>query len=280
MKKVAHKIYEGALLEEKDMLPRQQEDPFLLYNDLLDLRKPLKFERLFGNHIEHFEDKSILELQWQRATNAARKSAPGTGRVFLHTSTAISNHVMRSGKHYVTFTCSDLYLPDAGVLWFGIVRPLNRYNPCYNLSRFTPFCGDVVNELRRLKCPEWGDSNIHSCVYKVKTGQCQSTDWKRNENDWGGECFKTESWEGIQSLERSGKIGLLLDYDKGTLTVYKNEIKLGVMKEGLSGAYSWMVSVGSRPGFAEPDSKLRIKIERSPLPQEAASALGKRLRTE
>ena len=278
MKKIAHKIYESASLEEKDGLPNhQQEDPFILYSALLDLRKPLKFDRLLGKNIEHFEDKSIIKSQPLEGFFVL-KVAPGTGRVFK-ASTAISNHVMRSGKHYVIFTCSDLSLEQNSLLWFGIVRPLNQI--IVKRSMFTPFCGDCINNLRQLKCPEWGDSNIHACVYKATDGHCQSTDWEtrddsRIEPGTGRlQFFKTDTWEGMQGIpfEGKSKIGLLLDCDRGTLTVYKNDIKLGVMKSGLSGAYCWMVSAGE-------SSKAKIKIERGPLPQEALSTLGKRERTE
>ena len=42
-----------------------------------------------------------------------------------------------------------------------------------------------------------------------------------------------------------GTIGLLLDLDEGTLTVYKNGRRLGVMKDGLSGEYCWYTSIYS-----------------------------------
>jgi len=38
-------------------------------------------------------------------------------------------------------------------------------------------------------------------------------------------------------------IGMLLNLEEGTLTVYKNNRRLGVMKDGLSGLYCWYTSV-------------------------------------
>ena len=35
---------------------------------------------------------------------------------------------------------------------------------------------------------------------------------------------------------------MLLNLDEGTLTVYKNNRRLGVMKDGLSESYCWYVS--------------------------------------
>ena len=52
------------------------------------------------------------------------------------------------------------------------------------------------------------------------------------------------NWEGMQGAEEEGdRIGLLLDLDQGTMTVYKNDERLGVMATGLSGEYSWAVSL-------------------------------------
>ena len=49
----------------------------------------------------------------------------------------------------------------------------------------------------------------------------------------------------MRDMEADGTIGLLLDLDKGNLTVYMNNSKLGVMKEGLSGEYSWFASISN-----------------------------------
>jgi hypothetical protein len=52
------------------------------------------------------------------------------------------------------------------------------------------------------------------------------------------------SWEGMQrTMEQGDRIGMLLDLDQGTMTVYKNDELLGVMATGLSGEYSWAVSL-------------------------------------
>ena len=44
-------------------------------------------------------------------------------------------------------------------------------------------------------------------------------------------------------MVREGSIGLMLDLGEGTLSVYKNGRRLGVMGEGLDGEYCWFVSV-------------------------------------
>ena len=70
---------------------------------------------------------------------------------------------------------------------------------------------------------------------------------------------------------------LLLDYEEGTLTMFKNDIKLGVIKEGISGAYSWMVTVGD--WFHESSSASDgIKIERGPPPAGDETAIEPRVK--
>jgi hypothetical protein len=52
-------------------------------------------------------------------------------------------------------------------------------------------------------------------------------------------------WEGKQdAMEEGDRIGMLLDLDQGSMTVYKNDERLGVMETGgLSEEYSWAVSM-------------------------------------
>ena len=42
-------------------------------------------------------------------------------------------------------------------------------------------------------------------------------------------------------MEEGTRIGMLLGLDQGSMTVYKNDERLGVMATGLSGEYSWAV---------------------------------------
>ena len=51
--------------------------------------------------------------------------------------------------------------------------------------------------------------------------------------------------EGLESYDSrvKPKVGLLLDLNEGTLTAYNNGRRLGVMKNGLSGVYSWSIQV-------------------------------------
>ena len=48
----------------------------------------------------------------------------------------------------------------------------------------------------------------------------------------------------MEEMQETGEIAMLLDYVAGTLTIYKNNRRLGIVQEGLTGEYSWMVSLG------------------------------------
>ena len=47
----------------------------------------------------------------------------------------------------------------------------------------------------------------------------------------------------MESISSGDEIGMLLDLDEGTLSVYKNGRKLGVVEKGLAGPYCWVVSL-------------------------------------
>ena len=75
-------------------------------------------------------------------------------------------------------------------------------------------------------------------------------------------------WEGVQSMEQGDRIGMLLDFDQGSMTVWKNDVKLGVTQaaaaaaaEGLSGPLCWGVLMRSA-----------AHIESSPTEEELAAA--------
>ena len=68
-------------------------------------------------------------------------------------------------------------------------------------------------------------------------------------------------WEGMQGASEGDRIGMLLDLDQGSMTVWKNGEKLGVMvAEGLSGPLCWAVSMYGQ-GYS-------ARIESVAMPQE------------
>jgi hypothetical protein len=60
-----------------------------------------------------------------------------------------------------------------------------------------------------------------------------------------GSCYPDgHDWDGMQNAQAEGdRVGLLLDLDQGSMTVYKNDERLGVMATSLSGEYSWAVTL-------------------------------------
>ena len=79
-------------------------------------------------------------------------------------------------------------------------------------------------------------------------------------NTGGGRRFPALSdWEGMQSSKQGDRIVMLLDLDQGSMTVWKNDERLGVMQaEGLRGPLCWAVEF-----FTQGES---ARIETAPAP--------------
>eukprot|EP01043_Picozoa_sp_COSAG02_P079420 COSAG02_NODE_18364_length_943_cov_1.696682_1_plen_163_part_01 len=78
-----------------------------------------------------------------------------------------------------------------------------------------------------------------------------------------------QKWEGMQHAREQGtRIGMLLDLDQGSMTVWKNGEQLGVMQSaGLSGPLCWAVSLprGATLTIEEVDEK-SARIESALVP--------------
>ena len=112
----------------------------------------------------------------------------------------------------------------------------------------------VAEKLRSQRTEKWGDSNVHCCTCYCGSGYRRWADWD-NAKD-------SPQWQGHEGLEGSGTIGLLLDFGEGTLSVFKNGRRLGVMKDGLGGEYSWFVSFST----VAVGSSCTIKISKGLVP--------------
>ena len=195
------------------------------------MRSPLYFEQLIGSadEIRYSQpgDKSIISLRSHGS----------------HHATAISNQEMRAGRHYVTFHVTGVQgriYPE-----FGVIRPIKDWDK-KGLHNFDPLCYEShLHKYRKLllaeKTDEWGD-DLHICSYHSDEGKCSCANWndddQDDDDDWDG-----DEWEGMEPADivNNLAVGLLLDLDAGTLSVFKDGRKLGVMKEGLAGAYCWFV---------------------------------------
>ena len=64
----------------------------------------------------------------------------------------------------------------------------------------------------------------------------------------GTRCPGFSNWEGMQGArEQDDRIGMLLDLNQGSMIVWKNDVKLGVMQaEGLNGPFCWAAKTFER----------------------------------
>jgi hypothetical protein len=80
-------------------------------------------------------------------------------------------------------------------------------------------------------------------------------------------------WEGRQDALEGDRIGVLLDLDQGSMTVYKNDKRLGVMATGLSSEYCWAVTLMNSGNSADRSCSARIESANIP-PAPSADELG------
>ena len=149
---------------------------------------------------------------------------------------------MRSGRHFSIFTQDG----DASI---GIVRPVQINRSDFGdieLEEFTPSMSRLWGYLRGKRTERWGASNVQCC--NTASGRIYWYDWRNYQQN-----------RGIVGLQRGAPIiGLLLDLDEGTLSLYQNGQMLATLKDGLSGEYCWYLAVingvsvtierGSAPG--------------------------------
>ncbi|EJK66423.1 hypothetical protein THAOC_12665 [Thalassiosira oceanica] len=219
---------ESATDEEGSRLPKyDNESDVGLLRALEQLRQPLCFDELVGRRFGPQE-------------HPARVTYTGCNYFY---STALSGHVMRGGRSFVEF---EIKGERSSYISLGVIRPVSLtdgidleadwrgiVDPVFASSSYKP---TVAEKLRSQRTARWGESNVHCCAYYSSSGHCLWTDWDTEEDD--------EEWQGQERLGRSGTIGLLLDLDEGTLSVFRNGRRLGAMKGGLGGEYCWFMTVG------------------------------------
>ena len=231
MNEAAHQRFrQSATDEERDWLPKYGDESDIgLYRALESLRQPLCFDALVG-------------YGFSRQENPARFTRSSYRRSW---STAMSGHAMRGGRHFVEFSiASTSRMP---LVFLGVIRPVSltdgidleddwggHVNPMLVSSNYK---SAVAEKLRSHRTSKWGGSIVQCCTYYCGNGHCNWTDWNNDEITFG--------WQGSEGLEESGTIGLLLDLNEGTLSVFKNDRLLGEMKNGLDGEYCWFVTTAS-----------------------------------
>ena len=172
----------------------------------------LEFDVLLGRYIEH--------------RNVEKTKVLGTGD---HSVAVSSGCVMRSGMHYAEF---QIY----GDPFIGVVRPMPDLDAGAYSERFTFFLRRSFPDFLTQRSADWGNGNVHVCEYYCGDGDMRWNDWSGADQEW-------EQWEGMEPCHSGDTLGMLLNLDDETLTVYKNNRRLGLTKDGLSGAYCWYANV-------------------------------------
>ena len=221
---------QSATDEERGCLPKYGDESDIgLCRALEQLRQPLRFDELAGYGFGPQENPASVT------------------HIYLDEwCTALSgHHVMRGGRHFVQFTVT-LNEEDA-CFNMGVIRPVSLANGIDLLADWEGIVNPVTvsssrkpslaAKLRSQRTTRWGDSEVHCCAYRCDYGYRSLTNWETPSD--------VSEWQGHEELTGNGTIGLLLDLDAGTLSVFKNGRRLGVMKDGLSGEYVWFVSVFS-----------------------------------
>jgi len=213
------------------------------YHYLQLLKAPLTFDQLVGGavymiSIENEGDKSCV------TTNVPGNSTTGYWGI------ALSNNILRAGKHYVTF---DLTMGNEGTFWLGVMRP----GQANQNARGAPIFPEFFHNFSRYMVHGEDNNDVQCCMYNIYSGFCHFGDW--------GDSNHSESrrdWEGMETMRSDCEIGMILDLDEGTLSAYKNGRFLGVMKRGLAGPYCWVASIYK----GEVGKSSRVTIKRGSIP--------------
>ena len=151
---------------------------------------------------------------------------------------------MRAGRHYAEFSYGTESKEEGQESAFGVVRSE------WSFDGFKSAGAEHTDYAPTFACHGKGN-----CFY--------TTEGKLYPNPDTADGFAGSSdWPGSQSAQEDGdRIGMLLDIDAGTMTVFKNDKVMGVMSWGIAaGSYCWAVEM---PCVLEEDF---ITIERKPAP--------------
>ena len=257
--------------ERKELLERFDDESCISrYHQLLLRRRPLEFATLLGGDIGHVPASGVPFSQLEVPLPDGRGGLVGgvgdrstirSTSCSYNTNTAVCSEAMRAGVHYAEFTASDA---GSGCR-VGLVRPVlwtslpfeRRSAVGSHVSPLVPSHGPLF-----LGCcsKRWGDSpfgkdeDVHCVMYDAGSGLGMSSSW-----DGDGE--SRHRWEDMEALPPGGgTVGLLLDLDDETLTVYRDGRRLGVLYDGLRGEYSWACAL-SCGGV-----KAMVTVRRMPVP--------------
>ena len=203
---------------ERDALPQYNNETTTwlpILNELEQLRLPLKFSKLIGADITYSGSDSRVK---------------GHSDSRYKYSTAMTDYVMRRGIHYATFNLIN----GRGTV-IGVSRPLHDYDvsvSAYAEEIFSMFDARRFGGLLAQRTDKWvGD--VHCCRIVCGIGLMQWTNWAASHSET----------EGPGGFDKGDTAGLLVDLNRGTLTVYKNGRRLRLAKDGLAGQYCFFAAL-------------------------------------
>jgi len=214
IKKSTHiTVHDIATEEQLAALPHYNGESSLAdYHYLQLLRAPLLFDQLVGAEYANSGDKSCIT----------------SGQGVYEWKTAFSSNILRAGKHYAIFETSCQF----NMLTLGVMRP----GEANQNARGMPISKEFYQNFSRNMGTGEYNSDVNCCLYYAYSGRCHSSRLTAYSDNF-------DDWVGSESLSFGDQVGMLLDLDEGTLTVYKNGRRLGVMMRGLAGPYCWVASV-------------------------------------
>ena len=238
---------QGASDEERACLPAHDgESPLSLLRELQRLRARLSFDQLLGKGISYPNPDDLTLCPQPPGRGSLERST-----VIIDTgcseSTVISDHVMRAGKHFVTFKGIGSH-EDLSI---GIVRPMKGLaNQLDSVQYFYPLfiLNDAVQDtVSRYRNDSWGNSVI-GYLFNVPNPLAYNIQATYNWND-----IASSSWHGESIKEPCTSIGrynpnldassLLLDLDRGELLLYQGGKLCGKIVSGIQGIFCWAAVV-------------------------------------
>lgn len=209
---------EDVVLKRGSLLKRssRRESWFAPYGRLVQLRTKPVFYRIIGEHMTHHDNKDLSIV----------KDLNPRHRDWGELPLAVGQEVMSTGQHYAEFKAVR-----GGIVKIGIIRP-GAQEWDGKIGRLNEHSGF-----------------IHYCVQQQSMGtQGYAGDvhhflWKPDFTDVPEDTGPRDFGRRRGGLRDNDMIGIGVDLDRGELSVYFNNLYIGVKKTGLRGHYCWAVSI-------------------------------------
>ena len=202
-----------------------------ILHELEQLRLPLKFSKLVGRGLEYSGSESTVTSSYEDSS-------------YEDYSTAFASYVMKRGVHYASFKLIDN--GDSAIV--GVARPFRDFDFVNEEDGFDMYELRHFGNILAQRTDAWV-GNVHYC--QLHCGN--------DEVDWNDlqEYKDTIYLEGFEGVDEGDVVGLLVDLNEGSLSVYKNGRRLGVAKDGLAGEYCFFSALSNGGVSIERESSPR-----------------------